>query len=180
MVWGKDLHWRMQQRLKLLTMTLLTLTDWFSCVLPRHPWKFTAGNFLWMLHSLHFSLTQHLPPLCLISLSCIFLLSPVFLFTNPTSSSKEITTTTWCFSLIYMTTPAFRTSAFLGAHLHHWRKWSSFWKADGDKLTTAKEDMTNCYRKLAEWVLKNQKKPSIVKKLICIKDKRKEEHYTAL
>lgn len=44
-----------------------TLTDCFSCALPRHPWKFTAGNFLWMPHSFHYSLTQHLPSLRLIS-----------------------------------------------------------------------------------------------------------------
>jgi len=85
----------------LFTVTLVTLTDCFTCVLPRHPWKFTAGHFLWVPHSFHFSLTPQLPSLFLVLLHCIFLPSLVFLFTNPTSPSKEITTLTWCFSYFY-------------------------------------------------------------------------------
>lgn len=164
--WGKDLYWRMRQRLKLLTMMLLTLTDCFSCALPRHPQKFTAGNFLWMPPSVHFSLTQHLPSpfLCLLSLSWSFLPSLAFLRTNPTSPSKEIITLMWSFSLISMT-PAFRTSAFLCVHhlvlAHHPRTWSCFWKASGTNFTGSGK-LKKIYRKGVQ----EPQKHSVVKQII--------------
>lgn len=63
---GKGPFLRDEVELELFTRTP-TWTDCFTCELPRQPWRFTAGNFLWMPHSFHFSLTPHLPPLCLIS-----------------------------------------------------------------------------------------------------------------